>query len=377
MVFTAGHIVGVIEILIIINAVSLYAGTKVKSAADFSGGSRKLGSAAVAGTIMGTLVGGSGTVGTAQLAFQYGFCAWWFGLGSALGCLILAFGFVRRFYEHNVETLPQYLVLTYGSKVGPISSVFTSVGMFLSIISQGLAAVALLTAVLHLSSFAAVVVTVVLSLTYVIAGGVQAAGRAGVTKLILLYLATITCGTLAYVMMGGVHGLTAAFPRYPWFSFFGRGVSKDLAGCFSLVVGVLSTQTYVQAVLSGRTLGVSRLGALLSAIFLAPLGLGGVLVGLYMRAHFPQTPSGNVLPIFVMKFLPPVLAGAVLATLLIAVIGTTAGLTLGISTTMTRDIYQRLFKPAGGAQSGLWVQRIMILVVSLLSVYFITGNAAA
>ena len=38
----------------------------------------KGGAAVVAGTIMGIMVGGNATIGTAQLAFLYGLDAWWF-----------------------------------------------------------------------------------------------------------------------------------------------------------------------------------------------------------------------------------------------------------------------------------------------------------
>ena len=39
---------------------------------------------------MGTLVGGASTIGTAQLAYSFGFSAWWFTLGAGLGCVMLA-----------------------------------------------------------------------------------------------------------------------------------------------------------------------------------------------------------------------------------------------------------------------------------------------
>ncbi|MBQ2218175.1 MAG: sodium:solute symporter family protein, partial [Firmicutes bacterium] len=45
--------------------------------------------AIVAGVIIGTLVGGSSTVGTAQLAYTYGLSAWWFTLGAGISCLVL------------------------------------------------------------------------------------------------------------------------------------------------------------------------------------------------------------------------------------------------------------------------------------------------
>ena len=80
----------------LITAVGIWSGRQVKSAEDFSGGSAKAGPAVVAGTIIGTLVGGSSTVGTSQLAFSFGLSAWWFTLGSGIGCLLLALFFHKR-----------------------------------------------------------------------------------------------------------------------------------------------------------------------------------------------------------------------------------------------------------------------------------------
>ncbi len=77
---TTGHFIGMVVTLLVVVGSGIYAGTKVKDEKDFSGAARKAGSAVVAGTIMGTLVGGASTIGTAQLAFRYGLDAWWFTL---------------------------------------------------------------------------------------------------------------------------------------------------------------------------------------------------------------------------------------------------------------------------------------------------------
>lgn len=63
---------GILCTLALITAVGIYAGKKVKSARDFTTGSN-LGAPMIAGSLIGTLVGGSSTIGTAQLAFDYGF----------------------------------------------------------------------------------------------------------------------------------------------------------------------------------------------------------------------------------------------------------------------------------------------------------------
>ncbi|TEB04465.1 Sodium/proline symporter [Pelotomaculum schinkii] len=377
LALTTGHIVGIVITLLIITAMGIYAGSMVKSPEDFATGGRRAGAAVVAGTIMGTLVGGSSTIGTAQLAFKFGFCAWWFTLGAGIACAVLAIGLARQLYESNLETMPQYLVGVYGDGIGPLSSIFSSVGIFLNIVAQGLSAVALLTAMFHMNPILAALIGVFLVLTYVFFGGVWGAGLVGVVKLVFLYMATIVCGILAYKMVGGSAGLTAHFPAYPWFSLFGRGFSMDFAAGFSLLVGVLSTQTYIQAIFSAKSLAKARTGALISAFLIPPVGVGGILVGLFMQANFPNTPSDQVLPVFIMNYLPPFLAGVVLATLLVAVIGTWAGLTLGVSTMLTKDIYKRFVRVQADDREVLKIQRILILAVSLLAIFFVSGSLSS
>jgi SSS family solute:Na+ symporter len=369
---------GMVVTLLIIVGAGIYAGTRVKGEKDFSGASRKAGSAVVAGTIMGTLVGGSSTIGTAQLAFQYGLDGWWFTLGAGIACLLLGTFMLRPLYSSNKSTIPQYLTETYGQAIGPISSVFTSIGIFINVIAQGLAAVALLTSMAHVSTTVALVISTVLVLAYVLAGGLQGTGIVGTIKLTMLYGAVIAAGGIALYKFGGMSGLFEAFPEhFPWFSLFGRGFSLDFAAGFSLVVGVLSTQTYIQAVLSARSFSQARKGALISAFFIPPVGIGGILVGMYMKAHitdFPGLKSADVLPTFILHYMPPLLGGAVLATLLVAVVGTWAGLNLGISTMLTRDIYKRYIDKKADDKKALLVQRVLILCLCAVTIVAVSSN---
>jgi len=376
---TSGHIVGMVSTFLLIVGFGIYAGTRVKEEDDFSGAARKAGSAVVAGTIMGTLVGGASTIGTAQLAFQYGLDGWWFTLGAGIGCLLLGTVMLKPLYKSNKATIPQYLIDTYGPGIGPIATVFTSLGIFINVIAQGLSAVALLTSIAHVSTTVALLISAALVLAYVLAGGLEGTGIVGMIKLSLLYGAVSAAGGIALYQFGGVDGILRAFPeRYPWFSLFGRGLSLDLAAGFSLVVGVLSTQTYIQAVLSARSFKHARKGALISAFLIPPVGIGGILVGLFMRAHvasFPGMKSAEVLPTFILNYLPPLLGGVALATLLVAVIGTWAGLTLGISTMLTRDLYQWYIGKEADGKRDLLVQRVLILCLCTLTLLVVNSSA--
>ena len=374
---TTGHVIGVVVTFIVMTTVGLYAMRKVKSSEDFSVSGRKASAAVVSGTLMGTAIGGSATIGTAQMAFKYGLCGWWFTLGVGIGFLLLGLIMASKLHASRVETAPQFLVGTYGNAIGPISSIFTSIGIWLSIVANGLAFVALLTSIFSITAWTAALIGIALVFAYVLFGGVWGTGLVGVTKLIFLYFAVLICGIMSYVMMGGMEGLFARFPMHPWFSLVGRSVNQDLAGGFSMIVGILSTQTYIQGVLSAKSLKEARKGTFISAFFSIPIGLGGVLVGLYMQANFPTVPSESVFPIFIIKFINPFVAGVILATLLISAIGTWAGLTLGISTMLTKDIYKKFIRPKSSDTEVLLTQRLMIVALCIITVIMVTGNVGS
>ncbi|HPU35256.1 MAG TPA: sodium:solute symporter family protein [Bacillota bacterium] len=374
MSITSGHLAGIIVTLTGVTLVGLYAGRRVKSARDFQIGSRRASTAVVAGAIMGTLVGGSSTIGTAQMAFKYGLCAWWFTLGSGIGCALLCL-MARRVREVPLHTVPQYLGFSFVKSTGLVACVVAFICSGLGVVAQGLSGVALLSAMFGITSLAAAGLCVLLVLGFVIFGGVWGTGLVGVLKSSLLYLAVVGSGALAYYLAGGQAGLVAVFPSFPWFSFFGRSFNQDFAMGLSMLAGVLSSQYYIQAIYAGKSLADARRGALLSAVLVPPVGLGGVLVGLYMRANFPGISPDQALPQFILGHLPPFLAGVALAALLITVICTWSGIVLGISTILTRDIYKQYIRPGVGDSGMLLMQRLIILLVCLLSVPLITTSA--
>jgi len=120
---TVLHYAGVLLVLTLIAGIGIYSGKKVKNAADFSTGGGKAGAWIVAGTIMGTLVSGQATIGTAQLAFTYGMSAWWFTLGAGIGCLILAVGYAVPLRRSEQTTLLSIISKEYGNQAGAIGSV--------------------------------------------------------------------------------------------------------------------------------------------------------------------------------------------------------------------------------------------------------------
>lgn len=409
MHLSALHVLGLAATIALIIGIGIWSGKKVRSAEDFSGGGGKAGPWIVCGAIMGTLVSGQATIGTAQLAFNYGMSAWWFTLGSGIGCLILAVAYVVPLRRSGCTTLLQIVSKEYGPKAEALGSALCSIGIFVSVVAQILAATALLTTILPLNHLAAALISIVLMAFYVVFGGVWGAGMGGVAKLILLYVTSILGGVLVFGLahgfsglmetlnallagteLGNLAGLTDGAAVHSRFtSLIARGASKDIGSGLSLILGVLSTQTYAQGVWSGKSDSAARKGSLLSALLIPPIGIACILIGLYMRGHcvtadelaalqaagqsLPEgmtvlSSSSQVFPVFAVTHMPKLLGGVVLGTLFMTVVGGGSGLALGMASILVTDIFARKSRRVRESSSAaLIVTRGTILAILVIA----------
>lgn len=367
---SASTIIGIVISLVVIVGLAIYTGAKK------SGGKKKgISSAVVAGLIMGTLVGGSSTVGTAQLAYNYGMSAWWFTLGGGIACLVLALVYAKPLRRSGCPTLVGMVAQEYGHSAGLAATILNSVGTFINILSQLLAASAVVLVVWPtMGTVWTIIISAVFMVLYVVFGGAKGAGVVGILKLVLLYVSMVTCGILALNHIGGISGLTSAVNSFSnelgrnFSSLFCRGFGTDFGACISLILGVLTTQTYAQAVLSAKSDGHARAGALISTFLIPPIGIFGIIVGLYMRTVTdPATfAAKTALTSFILEYsgMPNLLAGIVLGTLFIASVGTGAGLALGIATVVNRELIQG-GKKAPKLSSDVINKLLIVIVLAL------------
>lgn len=211
---TTIHYIGVLIILLAVVMAGVYAGKQVRCITDYITGGRRASVGMVAGAIIGTMVGGSSTIGTAQLAYHYGFSAWWFTLGGGIGVLVMGRVFAGPLYNSKIETIPQLFDKEYGGRACVISAIFNSVGSFLSVVAQVLAGIALITTVTTISAGLASVIVVIIMVVYVVLGGAMGTGYVGVIKMLLMYVGVGICGIIAFRGLGGAAGIQ----EYPVFA---------------------------------------------------------------------------------------------------------------------------------------------------------------
>lgn len=357
---------------IIVCIIGIYSGKSIKTSADFLTGGSKSGFLLVAGTIMGTLIGGNATIGTSQLAHSFGYSALWFTLGSSVGCLFLGF-FSKRIRMSGCNTIQQLIGKEYGKTAAFLCSILGIAGLFINLVGQLLASVALFGTLLPISKTYCAILSILTMGIFVFFGGVKGAGAVGSIKMVLLYVTVIACGTTAIYTVGSFSFFRDNLPAAQYFSLFARGIDVDLGSGLSLVLGVLSTQTYFQAIISAKNDKHALAGALVSAALIPPIGFGSVYIGMFMKLKHPHLPASEAFPHFIGLYMPAIFAGIAFAALLIAIIGTGSGLTLGVSTIITSDIYSRI-RPERDSAKQLLVSRVSIIATLVVSVFFLFGN---
>lgn len=309
----------------------------VDAAEDFTVAGRRSSPMSVVGILLGALVGGASTIGTAQMAYMWGLSAIWFTLGAGIGCLLLALTMAGPLRRGRKETIIQIIREAFGQKVATTVLISSLAGTFLSVVAQFLSGAALIGTVARVRNTVALGLMAVMVFAFIASGGLKSYGLLGRAKLLMLYVLMGLCGIKALELGETPIKIAATLPFHPYLNPFGRGVMKDIGACVALIVGVFSTQIYLQSIFAARDEATARKGAFLSALLMPPLGLMGIWVGLSLRSAGIQVEPSQALPWFVVHNFSPLVGGVLWASLLITTVGCAAGLSLGMATNLARD----------------------------------------
>ena len=373
---TTEYWLGLFAVVIAVFVLGIYAAKRVNNAEDFALAGRSSGWLMVMGTVIGTIVGASSTVGTAQMAFQVGISAWWFCLGSGIALVLMAFFYVNPLLDGNLATVPQFLACAYDKKTGLVSGLCSVLGIFFSASASSLVLMPLLAKCFSIDLAFAALLAAVLIVLYVFFGGAWATGLMGIFKAVMLYVVLGTSFFVVVYVVGGITPLLAEFSFEPWFNMMPNGILVDVAAGMSTVVGVMTTQTYIQALCSARDKDAAKKGMILAGIVTALSAIPAIWVGLFMRANHPDIASINALTLFISMYFPAWFAGVSIGMLIIACVGSAAGLILGMSTIISSDVLSLLLGDIW-SKNKLLVTRLTVFFVSvsILSFTYMNMNA--
>ncbi|MDO5563193.1 MAG: sodium:solute symporter family protein, partial [Synergistaceae bacterium] len=321
------------------------------------------------------LVGGASTVGTVQMAYTYGLTAWWFTLGGGIACLLIALRFAKPLRDSGITTIADFLAQNYGGEgsfygdaISTTVSVSSSLGTLLSICAQFLSCTAMLRGIFPISVSAASLVSALSILGFIAAGGLKSYSKLGQAKIVLLFFILISCCAAAFNGGGSIGAVTSELPFHSWFNIFGRGFVPEMGHFASMVVGVFTTQIYIQSLAAAKDAETARKGALVSAFLMPLMGLLGTWIGLTVRARGVDIAPEKALSWFIMDSFSPAVAGLIWGGILITVIGCAAGLVLGISTNISKNLVPRRVKAHIAGHETAFERWLVLVIVAAAAV---------
>jgi SSS family solute:Na+ symporter len=212
--------------------------------------------------------------------------------------------------------------------------VISSIGILLSAVASCLPGMEIISSIFGVGELPAAIILMTLVAAYTFFGGMKSAAIGGILKMAVIWLSLFVCGFEAYEVLAS--SSVAIPPSH--LDLFGRGFEVSMSNLFSMIVGVLCTQTYIQCIFSADTPITAAAGCITAALIVIPVGLPSVAVGMYMSAFDPNVVPVLTLPTYFTNHASFLVGGLAMGGIVLSLISSIGGLSLGIGTMLVTDI---------------------------------------
>jgi SSS family solute:Na+ symporter len=350
--------------------IGLFSVKAVKNTTSFFVADRKGTTTAITGSLLATIIGGSGTIGLAGLGYSKGLTGAWWMLVGAIGLMVLSIFFASKVRRFKVFTLPEILEAQYGGSTVKIVASFLIAMAWLGIISAQIIAAGKILSVLWPGHFPLLmVISASVFIIYTVLGGQYSILRTDLIQSTIIISGILVCLVAGISSTGGLAAASGQLPEgflsFPTSTNF---TLRDLLHFF-LFVGAtfLVGPDIYSRIFSAKSEETARKSTMIAALVMIPLAFGITFIGMTARILLPGIPPESALPSLIMQIIPAGLSGLVIAALLAAVMSSadTCLLTTGII--ISADIINPLFGSKMSEKKLLTISRLCVVIVGALS----------
>ncbi len=340
---------------------------------------RNLNTVLVAFNVAGLAVGAASTVGVAENATQVGIAAGWYNAAWSFGAVLMGLLAAGKYRTLKCSTIPELFERCYDTR-GRIVSLLGLVLILLCITSlQYVAGGAILSTLMPeiFSMQGGMLMSAVVFISITVVGGLWSSGTSHILSVLLIYGGTTFSMFKVLQREGGFTAMQNALPpaAFDWFSpLGGLGMAVILAWMLVMASQAITAQGTVQIACSAKDAKTARNGFILAGILIFPIGFVSAILGLAAKVQFPGLNPTMALPQIVMS-LDPLTSGLTLAALWAADVSTACTILLGAGTILAQDVYKRFINPQVSSAKFLRVNRWIILLVGVGTLW-IAFNAA-
>ena len=368
--------------------IGIIASRRIKGMSDYYVGGKKMGFWAVAFSARATGESGWLLIGLTGMGALAGYSSYWVVIGELLGVIVswqfMAKRFKKRSDNYGAITIPDYLQSHFKSTSNTLRTIAASSLVVLIVIyvaSQidvtGIAFESMLGIDYRLGALIGFFIV----LTYIFVGGFVAAVWSDLFQGLLMFLGLVLLPIVVWFSMdqgaGVTAGLNAIDPTLtqvmgqstnPWMNLF------TILGFSMIGLGFLgSPQVYVRFMSIKDESEIDK-GKWLAAAFTLLTDAAAVTIGILARIYFtengqdPEAVLGNngenVLSMITESFLPTILVAVFIAIVLSAIMSTIDSLLILASSAITRDFYQKTFRPHIKDEALTKISRIATIIMA-------------
>ena len=348
-------------------ALGAFVSRRIHGVDQFYVAGRQLGPGLLFSTLLAANIGAGSTVGAAGLGYRDGLSAWWWVGSAGIGSAILACTVGPRIWavarEHNLFTVGDYLDLRYDRRVRSLAALLISAGSLCILAGQYIAVAWILEVTLGFSKMLGCLIAALVTAAYFTAGGLHASARVHVVQLAVKLAGFALAFAYLCSVGGGQTWIQAARAdagagSSSYLSIFSPGLPGILHYLVILAPSFIVSPGILQKVFGARDAKTVGIGVGLNAVGLLAFAIIPPLMGVMSHGAFPRLLNSELaLPTLLLKSLPLWLGGLLLGAIFSAELSAADAVLFMLSTSLSRDLYQRCFNPQADDRRLLRVTR--------------------
>ncbi len=353
---------GLFLYVVLITAVGLAIGRRVKGTGDFFVAGRALGPLLLFATLLAANIGAGSTVGAAGLGYENGLAAWWWVGSAGAGTLVLALWLGPRIWrvarDNSLLTVGDYLEYRYGPSVRAAIAILLWVGTLAILAAQLIAMAWILEVVAGVPPWVGALAGGAVMTVYFVAGGLLSSAWVNLVQLVVLVCGFLVAVPLAVHGAGGMPAVLDAARGVPGHLDFMSNGSSGWMYLMLLAPAFIVSPGILQKVFGARDVRTVRIGLGACAAALMLFALLPPALGMVARAVAPglENPE-TALPVILTEGVPAWVGLLGLAAVLSAEISSADAILFMLATSLSRDLYKRFVNPEASDRQVLRVAR--------------------
>ncbi len=374
--------IAIVLYMLIMSGIGIFLGRFVKNINDyFKGGS---GVSWIGGGISNFMTKFSTVifVAYAGIAYQDGLVAITVLWSTIFPSLIAVAYFAKRWKRAGIISPVEFLETRYNA---PIRQIFSWSGVVFKLLDDMIKLYAIglfVTAASGISFETAVIGCGIVVTLYTVIGGFWAVIVTDVVQFVILFIATLILVPLSYQAAGGIANMQAIIPEnMTWFNGE-KGMPWFLVAYYVLIIIRYSGNwTFIQRFYSAKTEADGQKLGLFSALLFFIFPIIFLFPPIAARVIIPDLPNPEMAYVSLcLELLPQGIMGLMMAAMFSATMSVLSAEYNVTASVLTRDIYQRVFRPNASGTEALLVGRIMTFLVGTVvtvGALFVAGFGGA